>query len=643
MPLALFRDREQNKKTILLSVVIAAATFFACALFFAHPVFAAQGDAIQNLNSVQKSSGLGTKSLGSIIGTIIHIFLGLVGGIALIICIYGGFLWMTAGGSEEKVEKAKQVLRNGVIGLALILMSFGITQFIMSKINGATQGTLAVGGAGGAGNAGDAYLKNYDGSSALGTVIDSHKPGRGELNVPRNTLISVLFKFPVDPATLIDAKSPLAKHKAIIDASGKSVDTVISGPLKEGAISIFETAAGKEASLKSSEVTVLMAGGGTDLTGFTLYLGKLLGSSQDPTPITVQLSDTIMKWNAKSVSAFKGYKPYSWKFTVGTTLDLTPPRVVSIVPVSGKTYDKNITIQITFSEPVNLASAVGEYDPTKGKSFTNITAAGKDSALVPGQWRAGSGFEVIEFTPLKECATNSCGQKIFCLPGNDAITIRARSGNIKIGNEPQEDVAGGLVGVTDMANNALDGGGENAKTQWSQNNGKAQGSDVDDFWMTFNTTDKTKTGAPQVIDIDPPAAATLIAVTSEVNITFDSLMKITSFGDAKLTAQDPRAQAGFSKNAENTTFKNASDETIDVTKMTLVHVDLAKNQPYVVFVKDTAQDIYQNCFTPATAPKNDKKNLFTCSDPNRQDNFNCCDGQAAGDSCKLLKYDKNVP
>lgn len=68
------------------------------------------------------------------IGKIIQVFLSFLGVIALILLIYAGFLWMTAGGSEEKVGKAKKIMKSAFIGLVIILFSGIISVYIMSKL-----------------------------------------------------------------------------------------------------------------------------------------------------------------------------------------------------------------------------------------------------------------------------------------------------------------------------------------------------------------------------------------------------------------------------------------------------------------------------------------------------------------------------
>ena len=62
-------------------------------------------------------------------------FLGIftVAGIA-----YGGFLWMTAGGTSDQVDKAKKLLKNMIIGLVIILSGYSIAWFATYSIQRST-------------------------------------------------------------------------------------------------------------------------------------------------------------------------------------------------------------------------------------------------------------------------------------------------------------------------------------------------------------------------------------------------------------------------------------------------------------------------------------------------------------------------
>jgi len=78
------------------------------------------------------------------IARVIRIVLELLGIIALVIIIYAGFKWMTAGGDEEKVTEAKKQLVNGIIGLVIILVAFAIATFVLNRLIYMTTGIMPV-------------------------------------------------------------------------------------------------------------------------------------------------------------------------------------------------------------------------------------------------------------------------------------------------------------------------------------------------------------------------------------------------------------------------------------------------------------------------------------------------------------------
>ena len=73
------------------------------------------------------------KPLATRIGEMIQIALGFVGTLFLILILISGFQWMTAGGSAEKITKAKGRMINAIIGLAIVLAAYSITWFITTK------------------------------------------------------------------------------------------------------------------------------------------------------------------------------------------------------------------------------------------------------------------------------------------------------------------------------------------------------------------------------------------------------------------------------------------------------------------------------------------------------------------------------
>jgi len=70
-----------------------------------------------------------------LIANIIKIILGLTGSIALLLFVYGGFLWMTSAGNSERVTKGKNVFVWAVVGLLVIFSSYAILKKIFTIFN----------------------------------------------------------------------------------------------------------------------------------------------------------------------------------------------------------------------------------------------------------------------------------------------------------------------------------------------------------------------------------------------------------------------------------------------------------------------------------------------------------------------------
>jgi len=84
------------------------------------------------------STGLGTKDLREGIMTIVQYLLTFLGVIAILVMLYGGFVWMTSAGNEEKVGQAKKIITAGVIGLVVIFISYALARFVIEQLVAAT-------------------------------------------------------------------------------------------------------------------------------------------------------------------------------------------------------------------------------------------------------------------------------------------------------------------------------------------------------------------------------------------------------------------------------------------------------------------------------------------------------------------------
>ena len=108
----------KNKTT---RIVFGLLVVFFCVFFFKNTV-QAQIEVVSNstdtlgIQAIDNSGlALGGEDIRIVIAKIIRAVLGLLGVVAVVIVIYGGFTFMTAGGDEEKVAKGKKILINGLI------------------------------------------------------------------------------------------------------------------------------------------------------------------------------------------------------------------------------------------------------------------------------------------------------------------------------------------------------------------------------------------------------------------------------------------------------------------------------------------------------------------------------------------------
>lgn len=71
-----------------------------------------------------------------IISTVLTWVLVLAGAIAVIYLIYGGLLYITAGGDAEKATKGRTALINAIIGIIIIALAILIVQWVGKIIQG---------------------------------------------------------------------------------------------------------------------------------------------------------------------------------------------------------------------------------------------------------------------------------------------------------------------------------------------------------------------------------------------------------------------------------------------------------------------------------------------------------------------------
>jgi len=81
-------------------------------------------------------------NLTQIITGLLQLVLGFLGVIAVLIILWGGFIWMTAAGEQDKVDKAKKLIYAGIIGLVIIFAAYAIASFVFSALTGITGSSI---------------------------------------------------------------------------------------------------------------------------------------------------------------------------------------------------------------------------------------------------------------------------------------------------------------------------------------------------------------------------------------------------------------------------------------------------------------------------------------------------------------------
>jgi hypothetical protein len=91
---------------------------------------------VTNEAKVKLESPISIKEPGELITNIVNALLGIIGAVAVLMIIYGGIVYMTAAGNEEKIKMGKTVITGAIIGLVISLLAYVIVNFVIKAIGG---------------------------------------------------------------------------------------------------------------------------------------------------------------------------------------------------------------------------------------------------------------------------------------------------------------------------------------------------------------------------------------------------------------------------------------------------------------------------------------------------------------------------
>lgn len=88
-----------------------------------------------------EATGLGQRDVRYTVAGIINVSLGLLGIVCLVLIIYAGWKWMTAGGNDDQAGEAKKIIYAAMIGALIIMSAYAISNFVLKNLFKQTTGS----------------------------------------------------------------------------------------------------------------------------------------------------------------------------------------------------------------------------------------------------------------------------------------------------------------------------------------------------------------------------------------------------------------------------------------------------------------------------------------------------------------------
>ncbi len=81
------------------------------------------------------SEDRGWSDLIKIARNVFNIFLAIIGSIAVLMIIWGGIIYITSSGNEQRLEQAKKVITYAIVGIIIATLSFAMISLVGGLIN----------------------------------------------------------------------------------------------------------------------------------------------------------------------------------------------------------------------------------------------------------------------------------------------------------------------------------------------------------------------------------------------------------------------------------------------------------------------------------------------------------------------------
>ncbi len=98
-------------------------------------VSAAPADSIRNgVNAVGGNEQQNQRPLAQIVREVVNVVLFVLGAVAVIMIIIGGFRYVVSGGDSSSVTAAKNTIFYAVIGLIIAILAYAIVNFVVNSL-----------------------------------------------------------------------------------------------------------------------------------------------------------------------------------------------------------------------------------------------------------------------------------------------------------------------------------------------------------------------------------------------------------------------------------------------------------------------------------------------------------------------------
>lgn len=117
---------------------IVGKSWLALAIAFWPAVVLTQGlqDAGSKLDSIQNQGVNLASDVSSVSNIVVTMIFSLVGTVFFMLMIYAGIVWIQSAGREAEITRAKNMMITAVIGIIVVMASYAITNFALSKLGG---------------------------------------------------------------------------------------------------------------------------------------------------------------------------------------------------------------------------------------------------------------------------------------------------------------------------------------------------------------------------------------------------------------------------------------------------------------------------------------------------------------------------